>query len=74
MQYKGYYVTFVADCDDNTGGYFCEIYEDESFDNRLDFFCIYKDSVDCKDDTAVEDFAKQMVDSFISSQPDANCI
>lgn len=45
MEYKGFYVTYTADCEDNLGGYFCQVYKDSNLDYEIDNFCIHKEEL-----------------------------
>lgn len=38
---KEFYITFCDDCDDNEGGYFCQVYLDAELDDEIDCFCIH---------------------------------
>ncbi len=42
MNYQGFYITFNDDIDENKGGYYCEIYNenDDNFINCIDYFTI----------------------------------
>lgn len=44
MEYKEWYIAVTEDCDENKGGYYCEIYHksDTNHDNLIDYFCIHK--------------------------------
>ena len=39
------YITYIPDCEYNEGGYYCETYSDENFDNKIDDFCIHPDDI-----------------------------
>lgn len=41
IKHMGLYVTFCDDCDENEGGYYCQIYADEYMENDLDNFCVH---------------------------------
>ena len=41
-----YYVTFTDDCDDNVGGYFCQVYKDEDLEEEIGFFVLHKRHID----------------------------
>lgn len=45
MEYKGFYITYVEDICENTGGYFCQVYLDSNFDFEIDNFCIHKEDL-----------------------------
>lgn len=40
------FVTLTDDCGENKGGYFCQVYADENFENEIDFFTLHHE--DCK--------------------------
>lgn len=43
-----YYVSFTDDCDDNVGGYFCQVYEEkphEDLGEEIDYFVIHKEDI-----------------------------
>ena len=48
------YVTYINDCESNTGGLWCQVYADENCDRELDDFCIHPDDCDCSDEEVVE--------------------
>lgn len=35
------YITYVNDCGDNAGGFYCETYSDENRDHKIDDFCVH---------------------------------
>lgn len=35
------YITYISDCDENAGGFYCEVYADENCDRKIDDFCIH---------------------------------
>ena len=39
------YVTYVNDCEDNAGGFYCETYSDENCDHKIDDFCVHLESL-----------------------------
>ena len=45
MRYKGFTVSVIDDCDENKGGYFCQVYASPDFSGTLDFFCIHPDEL-----------------------------
>lgn len=45
MYCNGKYVTYIEDCGENTGGYYCIVYKDETLEEELDNFCIDKDCI-----------------------------
>lgn len=46
MNYKEFYISRTEDCDENIGGYFCQVYADENMDYEIDNFCIHKEDLD----------------------------
>lgn len=48
MEYKEWYIAVTEDCDENKGGYYCEIYRksDTNHDNLIDYFCIHKEELE----------------------------
>lgn len=46
MEYRGLYVSVVPDCGPNEGGYFCQVYTDQSYDEQIDDFCIHPDELE----------------------------
>ena len=45
MSYKGFYITYTEDCEENLGGYFCQVYADKKLDYEIDYFCIHKEEL-----------------------------
>lgn len=43
------FVTICDDCGENKGGYYCQVYTDEDFQNEIDNFCLHHE--DCKNIT-----------------------
>ena len=45
MYYKNWYVSYIDDCDENKGGYFCQVYDKNDKvrgdGESLDYFCIH---------------------------------
>ena len=52
------YVTYIPDCDENEGGFYCETYTDDNCDNKIDDFCIHKG--DC-------DFTEKGIETYIKN-------
>lgn len=40
MKYGNAWITYTEDCDENEGGYYCQVYADEEQANQIDDFCI----------------------------------
>ena len=41
------FITLCDDCDENKGGYYCEVYLDEDMEEDFDNFVIHKEDLDC---------------------------
>lgn len=54
------WMSYIPDCEDNTGGWFVEIYL-SPYGDRYDYFCVHPEDCDCDDDKAVEKFMKNYV-------------
>lgn len=54
MEYRGFYISRTEDCEENEGGFFCQIYTDENFDNEIDYFCIRKQEIENIDDLIIK--------------------
>ena len=37
------YITMIEDCNENKGGFYCQVYQDETLKNEIDDFCIHND-------------------------------
>ena len=59
------WVAFNPDCEYNTGGLYCEIWENPEMDCLLDDFCIHIDDCDCTDLDTVEQYAKDYVSGLV---------
>lgn len=57
------YLAFVPDVDPNKGGWYVEIYLNESGD-RYDDFCIHPGDCDCTNDLEVQEYARKYVESI----------
>lgn len=57
------YLAFVPDCEENEGGYFVEVYENEDICtcDYFDYFCIHTDDCDCTNYDEVEKYAVKYV-------------
>lgn len=62
MEYKGFYITCIEDCDENIGGYFCQVYKDKELDFEIDYFCIHKEDLINK---SIEDNIKEYINTYI---------
>jgi hypothetical protein len=56
------YISYVDDCEENEGGFYCETYSDEWGDNKIDDFCIHTDDCDCQNYDEVEEFIRHYYD------------
>jgi len=66
MKYRDFYITYINDCGENEGGYFCEIYILDEYNSRsecdiLDYFCIKPDELVSVSD--VEYWIREYIDS-----------
>ena len=59
MQYGKVWITYIKDCDENEDGYFCEVYADEDYSERIDYFCIHPEDCDCTNEDEVEKFIEE---------------
>ena len=55
-KYGKVYITKTPDCGENLGGYYCQVYADENFENEIDDFVIHTDDCNCNDDKDVDRF------------------
>ena len=59
MRYGKVWISMTPDCDENLGGYYCQVYEDENMECQIDDFCIHTDDCDCTNEEEVENFIKE---------------
>lgn len=52
------YVSYIDDCCENEGGYWCQVYCDDFLDYEIDDFCIHPEDCDCSDVDAVEEYIR----------------
>lgn len=64
MKYGNVWIGHIRDCGENEGGYFCEVYDNEDMDNRIDYFCIHPEDCDCTDENEVEKFIKWYAEQY----------
>lgn len=50
MRFNDYYIHYVNDCGENTGGYYCMVYSDEFMENEIDTFCVYAEDLKANPD------------------------
>lgn len=58
------WLSFVPDCEYNTGGWYVEVYLNQ-YGDRYDDFCVHLDDCDCTDMNAVEQYAKEYVSGLV---------
>ena len=58
MKYGNVWISRTEDCDENKGGYFCQVYLDKDMEHEIDFFCIHPEDCDCTNEDDVEDFIR----------------
>ena len=51
------YVTYIPDCEDNAGGFYCETYADENFDRKIDDFCFHPEDANMTEE-GIKDFIR----------------
>ncbi|MDR1502273.1 MAG: hypothetical protein LBT43_07450 [Prevotella sp.] len=68
IHYKGYSVTFTDDCDENKGGYYCQVYSDADYNCEIDYFCIHPE--DFTNDNDVERLAREYIDALLLKNAD----
>lgn len=56
-----YYVTFTDDCEDNVGGYFCQVYKDEDLEEEIGFFVLHKRHID---EYGIDELVQDYVEDF----------
>ena len=59
MRYGKVWIGCIRDCGENEGGYFCEVWDDEDMNNRIDYFCIHPEDCDCNNQEEVEKFIEE---------------
>jgi hypothetical protein len=53
------WISKIEDCDDNTNGYFCQVYTDADMEHEIDYFCIHTDDCDCTNEKEVDKFIEE---------------
>jgi hypothetical protein len=56
-----YYVTFTDDCDNNVGGYYCQVYLDENLEEEIGFFVLHKRHID---EYGIDNLVQDYVEDF----------
>lgn len=64
MQYGKVWISQCRDCDENEGGWYCEVYTDEYMENRIDYFCIHTEDCDCNNQEEVEKFIRWYAEMY----------
>jgi hypothetical protein len=54
------WMSYIPDCEDNTGGFYVEVYLNQ-YGDRYDYFCVHPEDCDCNNSEAVEKFIKEYV-------------
>lgn len=60
MKYRDLYVSSTPDCDENEGGYYCQVYLDEDMEYEIDDFCIHPEELAANPN--VEHWMKEYID------------
>lgn len=55
------YVSYLDDCDENEGGYYCQVYTDKWYDHEIDDFCVHPYDCDCEDLDEVEKYIAKFI-------------
>ena len=64
MKHGKVWIGITPDCEENLGGYYCMVYNDEEMENQIDDFCIHPDDCDCTNDKEVEKFIKWYAEQY----------
>lgn len=64
MEYRGLVIDCIDDCNENAGGYFCEVHRADVLDDRIDYFCIHPE--DLSENPDVEFWMREYIDSAYS--------
>ena len=64
MKYGKVWIGCIPDCDENEGGYFCEVWDDEYMNNRIDYFCIHPEDCDCNNPEEVKKFIRWYAEQY----------
>jgi len=62
ITHLGICITFTEDCDENKGGYYCQMYTDENLDNEIGDFCIHPNEFKTFEDAVVK--ARQFIEEI----------
>lgn len=64
MKYGKVWISMTSDCDENLGGYYCQIYNDKEMENQIDDFCIHTNDCDCSNQEEVEIFIREYTKQY----------
>lgn len=62
MEYAGLYITYIPDDGPNAGGYYCQVYEDDTMEDFIDDFCVFACELDAEHD--IEMRIKEVIDRY----------
>ena len=68
MEYAGLYITYIPDDGPNTGGYYCQVYENDTMEDFIDDFCVFAYELNAKHD--IEMRIKEVIDRYEPPAPD----
>lgn len=64
MEYGKVWISRIPDCDNNLGGYYCQVYIDRDMENQIDDFCIHPEDCDCTSESEVEKFIEEYAKQY----------
>jgi hypothetical protein len=60
IKFDELFITFCPDCGDNVGGFYCQVYSDDTYEEEIDNFVIPKE--ECNGDLSkAEEYAKKLL-------------
>jgi hypothetical protein len=60
IKFDELFITFCPDCGDNVGGFYCQVYSDDTYEEEIDNFVIPKE--ECNGDLSkAEEYAKKLM-------------
>ena len=68
MEYAGLYITYMPDDGPNTGGYYCQVYEDDTMEDFVDDFCVFAFELDAEHD--IEMCIQEVIDGYYPLESD----
>ena len=68
MEYAGLYITYMPDDGPNTGGYYCQVYEDDTMEDFVDDFCVFAFELDAEHD--IEMRIQEVIDGYYPLESD----